>query len=384
MKKIIVLGTGMVGGAMAADLCKDYEVTCADLSVEALEKIASKYSVSIVPADLSKPSVIKELIAPYDLVIGAVPGFMGFETVKTVIEAGKNIVDISFFEQDPFLLDDIAKKNKVTAVVDCGVAPGMSNIILGYHNSKAKIHSFECLVGGLPMIRKWPYEYKAPFSPVDVIEEYIRPARYIENGNMIVRPALSDPEYIDFENIGTLEAFNTDGLRTLAHTMNISNMKERTLRFPGHIEYMRVLRETGFFDKTPIKINNTEIRPIDFTAKLLFPKWKLQSGEEEFTIMQIIIEEKENKNTVKYIYKLFDRYDKPTQTSSMARTTGYTCTAVARLVIENKFNQKGICPPEYIGANEECFQAVMDYLKSRNVIYKKEVVGRQSVSAPVA
>ena len=377
MKKIIVLGTGMVGSAMAIDLCKDYEVTCADINKDALNKIAAQHLIATIVADLSKASVIKEIIAPFDLVIGAVPGFMGFQTLKTVLENGKNSVDISFFEEDPFLLNELAKKNNLTAVVDCGVAPGMGNIILGHHNSKAKIESFECLVGGLPMVRTWPYEYKAPFSPVDVIEEYIRPARYIENGKMIVRPALSDPEYINFEQVGTLEAFNTDGLRSLAKTMQIKNMKERTLRFPGHIAYMRVLRETGFFDKTPIAINGTEIRPIDFTSRLLFPKWKLQEGEEEFTIMEIIIEEEEGN---KYTYKLYDTYNKATQTSSMARTTGYTCTAVARLIIENKFTQKGICPPEYIGANETCFIEVMSYLKSRNVIYKKEVAQKNKTT----
>ncbi len=95
---------------------------------------------------------------------------------------------------------------------------------------------------------------------------------------MVVRPALSDPEFINFPVVGTLEAFNTDGLRTLARTLDVPNMKEKTLRYPGHIEKMAVLRETGFFDSQEIEIHGVRIRPLDFTAKLLFPKWKLHEG----------------------------------------------------------------------------------------------------------
>jgi saccharopine dehydrogenase-like NADP-dependent oxidoreductase len=371
MKKMIVLGAGLIGQTIAIDLCKDFEVTSADINLENLNKLKSKHPIQTTRLDFTNTQKIKEVVYSYDLVIGAVPGFMGFETLKTVISAGKNIVDISFFAEDPFLLDDLAKQNNVTAVVDCGVAPGMSNIILGYHNSKMQIQSFECMVGGLPFIRDWPYQYKAPFSPVDVIEEYTRPARLVENGYIITKPALSDLEYVHFDEIGTLEAFNTDGLRTLLKTMKIPNMKEKTLRYPDHIHYIQVLKETGFLDKTPIEINGVKIRPIDFTSKLLFPKWKLKEGDEEFTIMEIKIEGKEGDFLKQYVYQVLDRYDKKTNTSSMARTTGYTCTAVARLVIDNKFNQKGICPPEYIGANEECFDFVMNYFKERGVIYRK-------------
>lgn len=369
--KIIVLGCGMVGSAIAIELSKKYSVSCADINKKALDKLASKNKIDTIPSDLGNTEVIKKIISPFDLVIGAVPGFLGFQMMKTVIEAKKNIVDISFFPEDPFLLDTLARKNKVIAATDCGVAPGMSNIIAGHHNRKMKISSFLCLVGGLPVTRHFPYEYKAPFSPIDVVEEYTRPARYIENGKTVIREALSDPEFIEFDEIGTLEAFNTDGLRTLVKTMpHIPDMKEKTMRYPKHIEYIKVLRETGFFDKTPININGTEIRPIDFTSKLLFPKWKLKEHEEEFTAMKVIVAGKENQTEVKYTYSLFDRYDKKTNTSSMARTTGYTCCAVAEMVLSGMYEKKGINPPEFIGQNEKCFEFILNYLKQRNVIYK--------------
>lgn len=362
---IVVLGCGMVGSATVIELSKEHNVTCADINKNALEKLSPKNKTIV--ADLSNPETIKKIVAPFDLVIGAVPGFLGFNMMKSVIEAKKNIVDISFFPEDPFLLDALAKKNEVIAAVDCGVAPGMSNLIAGYHNKRMKINSFLCYVGGLPAVRHFPYEYKAPFSPIDVVEEYTRPARYVENGKQVVREALSDAELIEFDGAGTLEAFNTDGLRTLAKTLaHIPNMKEKTMRYPKHIEYMKVLRETGFFSKTPIKVNDSEIRPIDFTTKLLFPKWKLQEGEEEFTAMRVIVEGDERK----YTYTLFDKYDKKTNTSSMARTTGYTCCAIAELVLEGKYKQMGISPPEFIGADEKCFNFIFDYLKKRNVVYE--------------
>ena len=132
--------------------------------------------------------------------------------------------------------------------MDCGVAPGMGNIIFGHHNESMEISDYECLVGGLPIKREWPYEYQAVFSPIDVIEEYIRPARYVQNKKIIVREALSDTELVDFDEIGTLESWNSDGLRSLIKTMShVPNMIEKTLRYPGCVEYLKVLRETGFF-----------------------------------------------------------------------------------------------------------------------------------------
>lgn len=374
MKKIIVLGAGLVGKAITIDLAQNHEVTSVDLNENALDELGIHHKIHTVKANLTEYANIKDLIKEYDLVIGAVPGFMGFNVLKSVIEAGKNIVDISFFDEDPFLLDELAKKNNVTAVTDCGVAPGMSNLILGYHNQLMKIESFECYVAGLPVKPEWPWKYKAVFSPIDVIEEYIRPARIVENSKIIIKPALSEPEILNFEKVGPLEAFNTDGLRSLVKTMTIPNMKEKTMRYPGTIDYLKVLRETGYFDKEPVKINGTEIRPIDLTAKVMFPKWKLKDGEEDFTVMRIIIKDKHQE----CIYDLYDRYDKNTNTISMARTTGYTCTAVANLVLEKKFIQKGVCPPEYIGANAKCFNEVIEYLKQRNVIYKF----RSSITKP--
>lgn len=370
MKKVIVLGAGLVGKAMAIDLSKKFDVTSADINMQALREVA-KHGIKIVQVDFTEVGGLKPLLAEVDLVVGAVPGFLGFQIARAVIEAGKNLVDISFFPEDPFALDELAKQKNVTIITDCGVAPGMGNIILGYHNHRMKIEHYECLVGGLPVVREWPYEYKAVFSPIDVIEEYTRPARYVQNGAVIIKEALSDPELVHFEGVGTLESWNSDGLRSLIRTMpNIPNMIEKTLRYPGCIEYLRVLRESGFFSYDEIEVKGMKIRPIDVTAKLLFPKWKLKPGEQEFTVMRIKLSGEEEGRPKIYQYDLLDRTNTSTNTLSMARTTGYTCTAAVNLVLDGKFTRTGISPPEFLGEDDACFQFIMDYLKVRGVVYE--------------
>ena len=371
--KIAVLGAGMVGRAIAIDLAKKFEVTSIDLSQDSLDLLSKKApGIQTHQANLSHFHTIHSLVKPFDLVVTAVPGFMGFEVLKHVILAGKNLVDISFFPEDALQLDALAKEKGVTAIVDCGVAPGVSNLVLGRYNGLMKINSFECFVGGLPKSRKKPFEYKAPFSPVDVIEEYMREARYVENGHIVYKPALSDCELIDFEEIGTLEAFNTDGLRSILYTMpHIPNMKEKTLRYPGHVDLIIALKSAGFFNADPVKIRGEEISPREFSSRILFKEWKLEENEEEFTIMLIRVcgEENGRQKTVEYF--LIDRFNAATGTSSMARTTGYTCTAAVNMLADGLFNEKGVFPPELVGKHAACFEYILHYLAERNIIYRK-------------
>ena len=374
MKNIIVLGAGMVGSTIAIDLSKKHHITLTDYNQEALNKAEQKCNdLSIQLLDVTDKNTLQQTIKKFDLVVCAVPGFLGFEALKSIIEAEMNVIDISFFSENSLELDTLAKEKNITAIVDCGVAPGMDNIILGYYNEKMKLTDFECLVGGLPKVKKWPFCYKAPFSPIDVIEEYTRPARYIENGKMITREALTDCEFVEFDKVGTLESFNSDGLRSIMFTMpHIKNMKEKTLRYPGHVEYVSVLKESGFFNTKEIEINGTKISPLDFTSKVLFDEWKLGETEEEITVMRITVKgENADGKIEEIVYTLHDEYCFETKTSSMARTTGYTASAAANLFLEGKFKEKGVFPPELVGKHEECFHYFLNYLKERNIHYKK-------------
>jgi saccharopine dehydrogenase-like NADP-dependent oxidoreductase len=369
MKRVIVLGAGVAGSAIAVDLKNEYEVAAVDIDKNRLGFLKTQHGIETMEKDLSRAENVFDVVQGFDLAVGAVPGYLGFETLKSVLSGGVDMVDTSFFTEDPFGLKEIAREHGTMALLDCGVAPGMSNMILGFHNARMEVDLYECLVGGLPVKRSWPYQYKAPFSPMDVIEEYIRPAKVVEGGVVVTKPALSDPEYVEIDPLGTLEAFNTDGLRTLLKTMKVPYMKEKTLRYPGHIEYIRVLRDSGFFSREPIEVQGRAVCPIDVTSKLLFPKWQLDEKEPEITVMQVLIRGTEEGVRKEYTYRLFDHYDAKTHTSSMARTTGFTCSAVARLILEGAFKEKGIIPPETLGAKEECFNRIMAELKKRNVNY---------------
>ena len=372
--KIAVLGAGMIGRTIARDLAKRHEVVSVDKDARSLEKLENIEGLTTLKINLSSFSTYKTILEDCDLCVCAVPGFLGYDALESIIKTGTNVVDISFSRENGMDLDALAKKHKVTAVIDCGVAPGMSNIILGYYNSIMEVDSFECLVGGLPKERIPPFEYKAPFSPIDVIEEYTRPARIKENGEIVVKPALSEPELLEFAEVGTLESFNTDGLRSVLHTMpHIKNMKEKTLRYPGHIALITALKQAGFLNDDKIMVDGSAISRKDFTCKVLFDQWKLAPDDEEFIIMKIEIKgEKDGKpSTVEYY--LYDEYDKENKISSMSRTTAYTCTAVVEMVLQNLITEKGVLAPETVGSKTGCFDYVIQHLKDRNVNYRATI-----------
>lgn len=380
MAKVIVLGAGMVGSVMAADLAADssLEVTIADVREENLAKAAARApgKIKTVQADLSDSAAVGKLVAPFDMVCGALASRLGFQTLRAVIEAGKNYCDISFFAEDAMELDALAKSKGVTTVVDCGVAPGMSNMTAGY----AAKHFDRCdkiaiYVGGLPRERRWPFEYKAGFAPSDVIEEYVRPSRIVEHGKIVVREALTEPELLDFDGVGTLEAFNTDGLRSLAYTLKVPMMVEKTMRYPGHIELMRVLRHIGLFSQEPIEVPGADggkvrVRPLDVISTLMFPQWTYAKGEEDMTIMRITAEGEKSGVREKLTWDLSDVYDKATQATSMSRTTAFPCTIMARKVMSGEFRKPGVNPPEFIGMQAGMLDSVMTELRNRGIRYE--------------
>jgi lysine 6-dehydrogenase len=189
----------------------------------------------------------------------------------------------------------------------------------------------------------------------------------------VVREPLTDCDYVEFDGVGTLESFNSDGLRSIIYTMpHIPNMKEKTLRYPGHVEYVRVLKESGFFSEEKINVKGNMISPLDFTSNVLFNEWKLGETEEELTVMRVTVKG-ENANGVleEVVYNLHDEYCNETNTSSMARTTGYTATAAANMFLSGLFSEKGVFPPELIGKHEAVFDYFMNYLKERNIHYVK-------------
>lgn len=355
-QKVVVLGAGRVGKVIASDLSKDFDVTSADVSEKALEWLSSRYPVKTRITDLGNAKAIGDAIADADLVICAVPGFMGFQTLRTILENGKNVVDISFFAEDAFLLEDLAKDRNVIAAVDCGVAPGTPDYLAGQLVQQMQIDDFEFLIGGLHFHCAAPEQYLPTFSPTDVWEEYTRPARYVRDGKVITMPPLSEPELVEFHIGGhnlVLEAFNTDGLRSLITTMEgrIPNMREKTLRFPGHIAWIKRLQETG--------------------EPWIPATWTPNDDEDEFTIMRINFRGREGGREKKIIYTMFVTFDPETRMSSMSRATGYSCTGVARCVLDGAYKRVGISPPSYIGAEPGCADQIFAHLKARGILFER-------------
>ncbi|MFO7894376.1 MAG: saccharopine dehydrogenase C-terminal domain-containing protein [Longimicrobiales bacterium] len=378
MASVIVLGAGRVGTAMVRDLAADgsLQVAAADAAPDALRRLKGTLpdgAVRTLPVDLSDRGSLDRVLDGYDLAIGAVPGPMGFETVRQALAAGIDIVDISFFEEDAFELHDHARRRGRVAVVDAGVAPGLSNLILGHWESRLRaVHRFECLVGGIPADPSPPWEYKAPFSPIDVLAEYTRPARLRRGGENVTLPALSEVESVELPEIGRLEAFNTDGLRTLLRTSRVPELVEKTMRWPGHADRVRLFRDSGFFDKSPLELAGGAVTPLELSARLLVDAWRYEPGEADLTVMRVVVEGEDDDGAVRHTYRLLDRYDPETDVSSMARTTGYTATALARFVLDHRYREPGISPPELVGTVDGALEHVVSYLRERGVTVEHE------------
>jgi saccharopine dehydrogenase-like NADP-dependent oxidoreductase len=375
VSRIVVLGGGLVGRVIARDLAREkgFRVVVADRDEGVLARRRAE-GLATVGLDLADDAAVRRAIADADVVVGAAPGHMGYRQLRLVIEAGKPYADIAFMPEDFLELDGLARERGVTAVVDCGVAPGLSNLLCGRaHHEFDSVERLLILVGGLPKNRVWPFEYRVVFSAVDVIEEYTRPARWVERGELVTRPALTDVELVDLPRVGTVEAFNTDGLRSLATTLHAPFMKEKTLRWPGHVEKMRMLRETGFLSQDPVALPGGRVRPYDLTTKLLFDAWRLHEGDSDLTVMRVEATGALGGRRQTWTWDLYDEADPVTGFHSMARTTGFPCAIVARLLARGELSRPGVQPPERLAGDDRFFEGLMEGLRARGVTITRAV-----------
>ena len=347
--RIAVLGGGMVGSLIAHELSNNYYVTVFDNAKLNLG------NVETIVQDVTSEN-FKTKITEYNIAVNCLPGFMGFKMLETLIDLDISCVDISFMPEDCLTLVEKASNKNCTAIPDAGVAPGLSNLIVGNIIAKNDIEEIKIMVGGLPKEKNPPWNYRAPFSPIDVIEEYTRPARIKINGKILVKEALSDIQNFEAEGIGELESFLTDGLRTLLHSdkliSKVPNFSEYTIRYPGHADLVKSLIQAGGFAEGQI----------EDTCEELFKHWKL-TDEEEFTFMLILARTKDGKEIN---YTIYD--EKTGGWSSMSRTTGLTACAFTELLISRKINDRGIQCPEVLGKDEEKYNFVIDYLLNKGII----------------
>ena len=383
MHRILVLGGGLVGSVIARDLAADeaLDVTLADIRPDALERACGETNITSRVADCADPECIRAIVPEYDLVVGALPGRFGYAALQAVIDAGRNYCDITFMPEDAWELDERARSQGVTCVVDMGVAPGMSNLLAGVAAHRLDpCRSVDIYVGGIPADPKPPFNYKAAFSPADVIEEYVRPSRLVEEGVVVVKEALSEPELIGFPGVGTLVAFNTDGLRSLVERLDVPFMREKTMRYPGHREVMLEMREAGFFDEDPRDVGGVQICPRDVTSALLFPHWSYEPGEADLTVMRVSGVGEVDGVPTRLTWDLHDRYDPVTGFSSMARTTAFPCTIVARMLASGAIDDPGVHPPEDFAHRDDVLEGIMSGLRERGVLFTETAEPLDTVS----
>jgi len=368
---ITVLGCGLVGATIARDLAAEgFDVLVVDRDRDLLSQFQKSAPVRVRLADLSHAWEIQDLISDAQAVVGSLPGRLGSGMLRSVLEAGKPIADISFSAEDPLAWNGLAQQRGATAIVDCGVSPGLSNFAVGRAaQTFDEIEDVTILAGGLPAERSHPYEYAIVFSATDVLEEYTRPARVVEDGQVVRRPALSELETIEVPGVGTFEGFLTDGLRTLLSTVPARRMREKTLRYPGHAEQMRLLRDCGFFASEALDVGGVRVAPRAVTERLLRVAWKLEPGEEEFTLVRVTVTGRKAGAHRRYVFQLLDRTDRVSGTTSMSRTTGFPCAIVAAMLARGEYRSPGVAAPEVLARDPQAAARLLDGLKQRGVVW---------------
>lgn len=375
--KAVQIGAGLVGSIIAADMGRNFDVTVVDLNENALISVREDHpKITTAVCSCTDSVCLSQLVRDADIVTAGVPGKFGRKMMEIVIKSGKNIADISFMPEDFEELDGLAKEYGVTVVPDMGVAPGMSNFLVGRGAALLdEVENAVIYVGGIPHKPVPPFNYQITWSAADVIEEYTRPARYVKNHRPAVCEAMGELYEKEFPKVGLLETFITDGLRSLIKNIKARNMEERTMRWPGHVAQMRLLREMGLFDEEKRKLGGFEAVPRDIACDLLFPMWKMEpeKGDRDLTIMQVEVSGYKGRDLVTYTWDLWDIFDEKTWKNSMGRCTGFSCSIFAQAIVKGLIKEKGVIAPEKLAASDELYDFVMAEQRSRGINYKESV-----------
>lgn len=353
--KILVLGAGNVGRAAAWDLAKDFEVYVGDVDTKKLE--ALREFATPLKVNAQDFGALVETMKGFELVVGALPGRFGYTSVKAAIKAGVDMVDVSFMPENPLELRDEAEKAQVTIVFDAGFAPGLSHVLMGrIWGELDTLDSGRIWVGGLPKEPKPPLYYRITWSPKDLIEEYTRPARVIRGGAVNTLDPLGETRKITL-NGQEFEAFPSDGLRSLLESVRAGTLEEWTLRWPGHLERMKVLRELGFFKE----------EYLDFTLKVIAPLMDYESPD--FSIMLVEGVGSKDGEQERISYFLYD--EEREGFTSMSRVTGFTAAIIARIVGEGSCVY-GVISPEILGMRQDTFSRIYNEVLERGITLRRE------------
>lgn len=378
--KVLVLGCGNIGSVAAEDIAKSMssiEVIVADRDGARAKEVAERIgenNVSWIQLDATNHNELVNALKDLDLAMGFLPGKLGYRLAEACIDTEKDLVDVSYMAENPLTLNDKAVKAGVTIIPDCGLAPGISNILVGHAIRKLdKVLAVHVMVGGLPEKPVPPLGYVITWSLESLIGEYTRKARIVKEGEIVEVEALSGLEEVEFPHIGRLEAFYTDGLRTLPYTVrNVDSMWEKTLRYPGHAGKIKLLKALGFFDERQINVEGVSISPRKLTVRLLGQKlWKPEV--KDIVALKVEVSGIKNDKQTRYVYHLLDRYDQERGITAMARTTAYPASIITQLMLKKAVKEKGIVPPERIGMDEGLFRLFLEELERRGIKIAEEM-----------
>jgi lysine 6-dehydrogenase len=357
--RMLVLGSGLQGSACAYDLLQDKEVSevrLADVHVGHLPDFLAPYSgprLIPTPLDVRDHSAVLGAMRECDAVMSAIPYYFNFDMARLAVEAGVHFCDLGgnteiVFKQKE--LDAEARKKNLTVVPDCGVAPGMVNI-LAEHGIKQldSVDSVKIFVGGLPQHPEPPLNYMLVYSLEGALDYYTTLSWVLRNGKRTQVKALSEREPVVFESpLGELEAFHTaGGLSTMAfrYEGKIPTMEYKTLRYPGHAEIMENIRGIGLLDLEPVEVKGMKVVPRDVFIAIVGPRLSKPHGRDLVALRVVVSGTKAGKSATK-TFQLVDRYDEKHNLSAMMRTTGYSLSITGLMQVRGQVKPTGVHTPD--------------------------------------
>jgi lysine 6-dehydrogenase len=358
--RLLVLGGGLQGAACAYDLLKQptvTEVVVADSDLTRIPAFLARRRqdprLKLVQLDARDHAAAAKLMAGCSAVMCALPYYLNLEMTRLAIAAGAHFADLggnTGIVHQQKQLDADARTRGVTVVPDCGVAPGMVNILsqMGIDRCDTT-SSVRIYVGGLPQQPQGALKYQVVYSLDGVLDYYTSLSWIVRDGRRTNIEALSELEPVVFdEPVGTLEAFHTaGGLSTMAHRYEgkIATMEYKTLRYPGHARIMAAIRELGFLDTVPVDVKGQQVVPRDVAIAVMKPRLTRPEGR-DLIALRVIVEGTKGGSTVRHSWELIDRYDEAAGVSAMERTTGYSLAITGLMQVAGAITPAGVHTPD--------------------------------------
>lgn len=381
--RFLVIGAGKQGSACAYDLLLQpgtKGVILADKDLGHVPSFLDRWkggagsALELLRLDLKDPQALGAAIARADSVLSAAPYYFNYDIARLAVQAGVHYADLGgntdiVFQQKK--LDAEAKQKGVTVVPDCGVAPGMVNVLAAEGIRRLdETESVKIYVGGLPQKPEPPLNYMVVYSLEGALDYYTSPGWVLREGRRTQVEALSEIEHVVFPDpIGKLEAFHTGGgMSTMPFTYEgrIKTMEYKTLRYPGHVAIMKPIRELGLLANEPVKVNGTEVRPRDAFIAIVSPKLTKEHGRDLIALL-VEVRGKKGGRRAGTRWQLVDRYDEKHDVTSMMRTTGYSLAITALMQLDGRIGAAGVHTPD------ECVPAApyIEELARRGIVIEE-------------